>query len=194
MALTTRTPKQQQTAATAPANRAAGLTHAQLRVLPVGWDQPGSDTFIPDDLLGYFVAVASDPQTQRNMAATLQARGAFPAQDDRGVPIPQPSRAKLETDFLLAKARTLADADAQAAANAARWQRTQTCPVCGVFSPDAPLESFVVVDGVDVVRMQYGMAGRHVRIHTACAIALADHLRARVRVDPARVQAYAAQL
>lgn len=172
------------------------LTHAELRLLPVGFDNPDAATYVPPEQRAAYVTYAAAHAA--SLEATARDRGTMlvPTVDDRGRPTSEspPSHAVLVHTLILeglkveaAMTRRRAEWDAAEA----EWQaRAHHCEVCARYVPGRECEDYVIVGGAEVTRRGFGIAGPTVRAHPGCAVALERVLAE--RVDLERVRTFAA--
>lgn len=168
-----------------------------LRFLPPGFDDRDSPYFVPVELRGDYVALASDPRQAR--AADLNARDAVngrnnvlteQAPDGRIVTRAPRSYEREKHSFYLSAARTRYDAAVaqerrSAESRKAAEERTR-CELCGEHGADpGHLSALYTLTLLGPVEPRFGVEGRPIQLHTACAAALT--VAARQRVDPAAV-------
>lgn len=173
------------------------LDDEQLRWLPPGFSDERSEFYVEPEVRDLYVAEASNLRKQRMALTNAEwgmggPNGYATTTDAQGRTVtakPKSMRVRVHEQHLSAArthhAQRLADAEA------ARRRREHAvdvsrCALCGVDGLDPhPATGHFLTNAGGAFPPAYGIAGRAVRLHPACAAAV--NVAARERVDPALV-------
>lgn len=179
------------------------LSDEQLRALPPGFSDERSPYYVPPELRPFYAAEAGDLRKQRDALVNVQEGlgpdGWLTTTDERGRTVtatPLPTRLRVH-NFYMSTARVKLAMSEEAAASARRRQESRDdvsrCVLCGEPGTDPhPATGAFLANPHGCYVPAYGIAGRAVRLHPACAAAV--NAAARERVDPALVDRAAAFL